>query len=151
MAKKRVTWFRIYTTNRGAIESISDEKVGMALKAAFRYFGKGEVDEDASAAFDDPETRIAFGIFKQGIDDSIEEYEARVEDGKKGAEERKKREIQKALEERMNVHDIDNETEEEQMNVHDCDNEAELDKSEWEEPKGDGFAEFTRMLNEKRK
>ena len=110
MAKKHLSWFRIYSANRGAIESISDVKVGIALKAAIQYFDKGKVDEDAAAALSDPETKIAFGIFKQGADDSIEEYEARVEDGKKGAQARKEKEIQKALEEQMNVHDRDNET-----------------------------------------
>lgn len=99
MAKKKIPWFRIYATNRGALENIDNEKVGAALKAALLYFDTHGEDKSIEANISDPTTRIAFGIFKQGIDDSIKEYEERREDGKRGAAAKKEKERQALINE----------------------------------------------------
>ena len=90
MAKSRkIPWFRVYTSSKGALQSIDDEKLGKALKAALKYFDNNGNFENTGNGIADKETLIAFNILKQGIDDSLEEYNARVEDGKKGAAARK--------------------------------------------------------------
>lgn len=99
MAKSRkLPWFRIYTANRGALENIDNEKVGEALKAAMRYFESSGTDETIEESITDPLTLIAFGIFRQGADNSIEEYQARREDGRRGAEAKKQKLEQEAIE-----------------------------------------------------
>lgn len=81
-------WFRVYTANRGALNAIDDQKVGDALKAALTYFDRMGADESIEANITDPETRIAFGIFKQGADDSIEDIRS-IERAKERAREKK--------------------------------------------------------------
>jgi hypothetical protein len=86
MARNRKpTWFKVNIANKGALESIDDANVGKALKAALRYFESEGQDTAAETEIKDPTAKIAFGIFKQGADESIKDYQARVEDGKKGA------------------------------------------------------------------
>lgn len=58
------------------------------------YFNRGGLDNDIEKSIADPITRIAFALLKQGADDSIEEHNARIEDGKKGAAAKRQKETQ---------------------------------------------------------
>lgn len=97
---KGLSWFRVYASVKGALDIVSDEAAGKALKATLSYFETGEEPTDLSI-----EAKIIFGILKQGADDSLSEFQARVNDGKRGAEikkekaaEKEKRAIAEAME-----------------------------------------------------
>ena len=89
--KRKLTWFRMYIQHKSILETLSSQSVGNALKIALEDFDKGGEDFDPSSSISDKETLIAFAAFRQGIDDSLNEYKARIEDGKRGAEEKKMR------------------------------------------------------------
>lgn len=88
---KRIPWFKVYTANRGTLEAISSDKLGDALKLALRYFESRGEDASIEQSIRDIETRIAFNTLKQGADDSIKDYADRQADGKRGAEEKRKK------------------------------------------------------------
>ncbi len=89
--EKKIPWFRVYIQTSGTLEGISDEALGRAFKLALRYFDSAGTDTSVvQEAAADTETRIAFLTIKRGIDDSIREYRERQEDGRRGAEEKKK-------------------------------------------------------------
>lgn len=69
---------------RAAIESVSDDDAGKGLKAAFRYFDGEEVDPESltQAVF------TVFCVMRPYIDESRRDYEASVQNGRKGASER---------------------------------------------------------------
>lgn len=99
MAKsKRPQWFRVYLTSRSTLDSIDSTKLGDALKAALKYFDEMGRNAETEKRLADTETRIAFATIKQGIDDSLDEYAERVEDGKKGAAEKQRKVAQAAIE-----------------------------------------------------
>lgn len=100
MAKK-LQWFRINSAIQQAIEGMDSAKVGDALKAALKYFETMGQNPAIENGIKDAETRIAFRLLKQGIDESITEYEARREDGKRGAEAKREKEKQAAIDEVM--------------------------------------------------
>lgn len=85
MAKeKRATWWKMFSHQRAAIESVSDEDAGSGLKAAFRYF-------DGESIYQDELTAQAFTVFcviRPYIDESRRDYEASVAKGKEGADKR---------------------------------------------------------------
>lgn len=69
---------------RAAVESVSDDDAGKGLKAAFRYFDGEEIDPKSltQAAF------TVFCVMRPYIDESRRDYEASVQNGRKGASER---------------------------------------------------------------
>lgn len=85
MAKeKRATWWKMFSHQRAAIESVSDEDAGSGLKAAFRYFDGETIaqDELTSQAF------TVFCVIRPYIDESRRDYEEAVTKGKEGADKR---------------------------------------------------------------
>jgi hypothetical protein len=81
-------WWKMFAHQRAAIESISNEAVGLGVKAAFRYFDGEEIPEEVkpgSSAF------TVFCVIRPYIDESISDYEKSVIYGKRGANERWKR------------------------------------------------------------
>lgn len=85
MAKeKRAAWFKMFRHTRAAIEVISDEDAGRAIKEALRYFDGDEVDTDSMT----PQSVIAFSLFRVSIDEANRDYEEAAENGRKGAEKR---------------------------------------------------------------
>lgn len=103
MAKKKVYWFPLYMQNQGAIEEIDDAKVGKALKAAMRYFNSKQrsTDEAIEERIPDLETRIAFRIFRQGVDETLEYREKAREWGATGPEAKKEKAKQAAAADEM--------------------------------------------------
>ena len=82
---KRATWWKMFYHQRAVIESISDEEVGKGLKAAFRYFDGEDIGRENL-------TQQAFTVFcvmRPYIDESIQDYEKSVEQGRKGANKRR--------------------------------------------------------------
>lgn len=82
MAKHSNQWFKVYLDKESTIDSIPDHAAGQALKACFRYWNTGEIPELDEIA------KIAFITLKDGVDESIENIQKSVENGKKGAEKR---------------------------------------------------------------
>lgn len=83
MAKaKRATWFKCFLSSKATIDSIPDVNVGKGLKAAFAYF------EDMTEPELDPLSKVVFCAMRPYIDEALKDYEARVRDGKNGAEKR---------------------------------------------------------------
>ena len=88
---KKLTWFRLYGTSAGTLKMIDSSYLGDALKLSLDYFASMGTDSSIEKNIYDIQTKIAFGAIKQGIDDSIQEYNERVADGKKGAEAKKEK------------------------------------------------------------
>lgn len=84
MAKKekRATWFKCFLSSKATIDAIPDENVGKGLKAAFAYF------ESQTELELDPLSRVVFCAMRPYIDEALDDYAARVLDGKNGAETR---------------------------------------------------------------
>lgn len=80
--KKRPTWWKMFASQRAAIESIPDAEAGAGIKAAFRYFDGEEVKQESI----DPLAYTTFCLIKPFIDKSIEDYEKSRDSGKKGAD-----------------------------------------------------------------
>ena len=81
--QKRPTWFKLFHHHRALFDSVPDEVAGKAIKAAFAYFDDGECPRDLEP--------IAFAVFstiKPYIDESVEDYQKAVENGKNGADAR---------------------------------------------------------------
>lgn len=76
---KRPTWFKCFLSSKAVLDSIADENVGKGLKAAFAYFDDGTVTEL------DPLSYVAFSALKPYIDEAVNDYEKRVQDGRSGA------------------------------------------------------------------
>lgn len=89
---KRPSWFKIYSSNRRTYDAIPNESLGAAFKAAMRYFETGGKDEAIAAGITDELTKIAFETFLTGVNESIEEYSKRVEDGRRGQEAKQNKE-----------------------------------------------------------
>lgn len=79
--KDRPTWWRMFASQKEAVESLPNEAVGEGLKAAFRYFDGAEVGPDTIS----PMAYTAFCLIKPYIDQAFETYTKSVEAGKKGA------------------------------------------------------------------
>ncbi len=87
MAKKKkiLPWFKVYSANLGVIKGIEDPyKVGLGIIAAMEYVNQPDDEETIKAGIEDPITLIAYNTFKQGVDESIQYYKDRVEDGRNG-------------------------------------------------------------------
>ena len=76
--KNQPAWFRIYRHQGALIESVPDQAIGRALKGAMHYFETGEFP-----ALSELEMAI-FGTFRRSIDESVADYNLRVENGKRG-------------------------------------------------------------------
>lgn len=85
MAKStgRPAWFKMFLHQKALVDSVPDETAGKALKAVFRYFDAGEVADLDPLAF------AVFASIKPYIDESFEDYERDVVNGKKGGRPRK--------------------------------------------------------------
>lgn len=83
MAKqRRATWWKMFSHQRAAVESVSNEDAGSGLKAAFRFFDGEEINtgELSQAAF------TVFSVMKPYIEEAQQDYKASVESGKAGAD-----------------------------------------------------------------
>jgi len=81
MAKREsASWFKLFYHQRRLIDTASNEDAGMGLKAAFAYFDGEEVDPDALS----PMALAVFLNMQQYIDEALQSYAERVENGKKG-------------------------------------------------------------------
>lgn len=89
---KKPSWFKIYSSNRRTYEAIPNESLGAAFKAAMKYFEAGGKDEEIAAGIEDGLTKVAFETFLTGVNESIEEYNKRVEDGRRGQEAKQNKE-----------------------------------------------------------
>ena len=80
MAKaKSATWFKMFLHQKALIDSVPDDVAGKALKACFAYFDDGEIMELDNLTF------AVFAAIKPYIDESLTDYQARVDDGKRGS------------------------------------------------------------------
>lgn len=80
MAKgeKRPSWFKLFLHQKALIESVPDDVVGKALKAAFRYFDTREESEL------EPLPMAVFCTIKPYIDEAFADYDRDVKNGHKG-------------------------------------------------------------------
>ncbi len=82
MAKaKRATWWKMFSHQRAAVESVSDEAAGSGLKAAFRYFDGEEISPEELS----PQAFTVFCVIRPYIDESMRDYAESVARGKEGA------------------------------------------------------------------
>lgn len=82
--EKRATWWKMFYHQRAAIDSVSDADAGKGLKAAFRYFDGEDIrPEDIT-----PGAFTVFCVMRPYMDESRQNYEEAVKNGKKGADER---------------------------------------------------------------
>lgn len=82
MAKtKGPTWWKMFSYQRAAIESVSAEDAGNGLIAAFRYFD-GELIEKEDLT---PGAFTVLCVIRPYIDEARQDYEKSVEYGKAGA------------------------------------------------------------------
>lgn len=85
MAKeKKPLWWKMFVSQKNVLELLPDDAVGTGLKAAFRYFDSGYIDDQAMTR----DAYMAFEVMRPYIDSAIDDYYERVENGKKGAEKR---------------------------------------------------------------
>ena len=77
--EKRPTWFKMFLNQKALIDSVPDEIVGRALKAAFAYFAGEDMPQL------DPLAYAVFATIKPYIDESFEDYRKSVENGKAGS------------------------------------------------------------------
>ncbi len=76
--EKRPTWFKLFLHQKPIIDSVPDDVVGRAVKAAFHYFAtKEETELDAL-------TMVVYSSFKPYIEESFTDYERNVRNGHKG-------------------------------------------------------------------
>ena len=85
MSRKKVgraSWFKIFLHQKALIDSVSNENVGIALKAALQYFETGEIPQI------DPLSFAIFSTFKQNIDESNDDFKKFSEAGQRGNKKR---------------------------------------------------------------
>lgn len=76
--EKRPSWFKLFLHQKPIIDSVPDEVVGQAIKAAFHYFAtKEELQLDALPM-------VVYSSFKPYIEESFTDYERDVRNGHKG-------------------------------------------------------------------
>lgn len=76
--EKRPSWFKLFLHQKPIIDSVPDDVVGKAVKAAFHYFAtKEETELDALAM-------VVYSSFKPYIEESFTDYERDVRNGHKG-------------------------------------------------------------------
>lgn len=82
--EKRVTWWKMFSHQRAAVESVGDKAAGAGLKATFRYFD-GEDIPDGSLS---PQAFTVFCVIRPYIDEARRDFEESAKNGKRGAEAR---------------------------------------------------------------
>lgn len=85
MSRKKVgraSWFKIFLHQKALIDSVPNENVGTALKAALQYFETGEIPKI------DPLSFAVFSTFKQYIDESNDDFKKFSEAGQRGNKKR---------------------------------------------------------------
>ena len=76
--EKRPSWFKLFLHQKPIIDSVPDDVVGKAVKAAFHYFAtKEEMELDVLAM-------VVYSSFKPYIEESFTDYERDVRNGHKG-------------------------------------------------------------------
>jgi hypothetical protein len=76
--EKRPSWFKLFLHQKPIIDSVPDEVVGQAIKAAFHYFAtKEELQLDVLPM-------VVYSSFKPYIEESFTDYERDVRNGHKG-------------------------------------------------------------------
>ena len=76
--EKRPSWFKLFLHQKPIIDSVPDEVVGQAIKAAFHYFAtKEELQLDMLPM-------VVYSSFKPYIEESFTDYERDVRNGHKG-------------------------------------------------------------------
>lgn len=76
--EKRPSWFKLFLHQKPVIDSVPDDIVGKAVKAAFHYFAtKEEMELDVLAM-------VVYSSFKPYIEESFMDYERDVRNGHKG-------------------------------------------------------------------
>ena len=81
MARKkdgRASWFKVFLHQKALIDSVPNENVGAALKAALQYFETGEMPQIDQLSF------AVFSTFKQYIDESNDDFKKFSEAGQRG-------------------------------------------------------------------
>ena len=81
MARKkdgRASWFKVFLHQKALIDSVPNENVGAALKAALQYFETGEMPQIDQLSF------AVFSAFKQYIDESNDDFKKFSEAGQRG-------------------------------------------------------------------
>lgn len=82
--EKRATWWKMLYHQRAAISSVSDADAGRGLKAAFAYFDGEDINSEELT----PGAFTVFCVIRPYIDESIRDFEASVQNGKKGGTKR---------------------------------------------------------------
>ena len=76
--EKRPSWFKLFLHQKPIIDSVPDEVVGQAIKAAFHYFAtREELQLDVLPM-------VVYSSFKPYIEESFTDYERDVRNGHKG-------------------------------------------------------------------
>lgn len=76
--EKRPVWFKLYLHQKPIIDSVPDEVVGQAIKAALHYFAtREELPLDVLPM-------VVYSSFKPHIEESFADYERDVRNGHKG-------------------------------------------------------------------
>lgn len=76
--EKRPSWFKLFLHQKPIIDSVPDDVVGKAVKAAFHYFAtKEEMKLDVLSM-------VVYSSFKPYIEESFTDYERDVRNGHKG-------------------------------------------------------------------
>ena len=84
MAKeKRAGWWKVFRHQKPVVEAVSDADAGLAFKAAMQYFETGAIPGELSVG-----AHIVLSVLLPGIDESVEDYEKSVENGRRGAQKR---------------------------------------------------------------
>lgn len=76
--EKRPSWFKLFLHQKPIIDSVPDDVVGKAVKAAFHYFATREETELDALAM------VVYSSFKPYIEESFTDYERDVRNGHKG-------------------------------------------------------------------
>ena len=76
--EKRPSWFKLFIHQKPIIDSVPDDVVGKAVKAAFHYFATKEETEL------DVLSMVVYSSFKPYIEESFTDYERDVRNGHKG-------------------------------------------------------------------
>ena len=76
----RPAWFKLFGHYSSLINAASDKAVGQALKASLAYLNGEPVP-----SLSDPLALAVLAVLKESVDESISDYQRRVEGGKKGA------------------------------------------------------------------
>ena len=92
---KKLEWFKCCPSYLGGLDSLDRASIGEALCLILRYAKSMGEDESIEKGITNHDTKIAFGILKEGVIESIEALNIARENGKKGQEIRRRNEQKK--------------------------------------------------------